>query len=508
MNTSVTNISSEPSRSPRRIASFCYSNARPRTFVGLLSPLLMALLLIVMAFSAQVASASEPIKILFIGNSFTHGRFDEVRLYNAENVYDVNCPVERIFLYPFPTDYGSDCYPGAAPSSGPLGQWAGLSRTEQKPNPIPVPSLPLPQSPVLADPTQTPVFDPNFYPTMLRYGPYGGIPGLFKKFTDQVGLDYEVAILSQGAATLQSFCRFSRSSSVGRQCRNVAPNNYLTKIANAFQDGSPPDTIVLQEQSFKPLPPVNELGNRTRGSTSTTSNFVRSVENLERYIHEGADYPDSGPDDLPAVNPDAEIFLYQTHALASYVYTSDNPDKPIFGSSTVAYQTEIGTPDPERWAPYLETDGGSLELMTKDLHDAYFEAAALPGITGVAPAGDAWMRAIQEGIARRNPFVDSEGTDHQVSLWDEDPALACCTVPMGYHTSKHGAYLSALVLFAEITGVDPMMLGPNDQVAMDLEIDQGVARRLQRVAFRTVSCQHALDESLPVEGFCTRPAIH
>jgi len=213
------------------------------------------------------------------------------------------------------------------------------------------------------------------------------------------------------------------------------------------------------------------------------------VKNLERFIN--------------GLNNGAEIYLYQTHALASYVYTSDNPDKPIFGSSTVEFQGgDI------RYAPYLETDGGSLEMMTTDLHDAYFEAGDLPGITGVAPAGDAWMRAIQEGIARRNPFVDSQSTDHQVSLWDEDPALACCTVPMGYHTSKHGAYLSALVLFAEITGVNPMRLGPNDQVAMDLEIDRGIARRLQRVAFRTVSCQHALDEGLPLEGFCTRPATH
>ncbi|MDH3438586.1 MAG: hypothetical protein OEN48_16575 [Betaproteobacteria bacterium] len=251
MNTSVRIELSEPSRSSQRNARYRHNNARPRAFVGRLRTLLLGLSLAVTAFSAQVASAGEPVKILFIGNSFTHGRFDEVRLYNAENVYDVNCPVEVTFDYPGPgpwadpgsaTDRDSDCYPGAEPGSGDaFPEYAGLSRTEQKPDPIPVPMLPLPESPVLADPTEThPIDDLMFYPTMLRYGPYGGIPGLFKKFTDQVGLDYEVAILSQGAATLQSFCRFR--SSVG-ECTDRSPNFYLTKIANAFEDG-PPDTVV------------------------------------------------------------------------------------------------------------------------------------------------------------------------------------------------------------------------------------------------------------------------
>ncbi len=453
------------------------------------SSLLATFLAVATVFSAPSARADGPIKILFIGNSFTHGRFDEVRLYNRKNVYDVNCPSEVTFDYPNPTRYDRpECYPGADPEAGPLGDWAGLSGTEQKPVPIPVPTLPLPASPDQADPTITPVFDaagkpnPEFYNTMLRYGPYGGIPGLFKMFTDQVGLDYEVAILAQGSATLQSYCRISRGSCTDR-------SGYLTKIANAFVAG-PPDTVVLQEQSFKTLPDVNALGNPTRGNYDrTTTGFLGSVKGFEKFIH--------------GLNPSAEIYLYQTHALASYVYESNNPDKPIFGSSTVEYQGgDIA------YAPYLERDGGSLEMMTADLHDAYFAAAQTPGITGVAPAGDAWMRAIQEGIAKRNPYVDDKVTGHRVSLWDDDPALACCTVPIGYHTSRYGAYLSALVLFAQITGVDPMNLGPNDKVAMDLGIPRGVARHLQRVAYRTVSCQNAANEGRPAEGFCTRPATH
>ena len=48
-----------------------------------------------------------------------------------------------------------------------------------------------------------------------------------------------------------------------------------------------------------------------------------------------------------------------------------------------------------------------------------------------------------EAIRARNPYalVQPPG---QVDLWDSDPALACCTTPIGYHPSSLGAYLSAL----------------------------------------------------------------
>jgi hypothetical protein len=46
----------------------------------------------------------------------------------------------------------------------------------------------------------------------------------------------------------------------------------------------------------------------------------------------------------------------------------------------------------------------------------------------------------------------------QVDLWDSDPLLACCTVPIGYHPSSYGDYLDALVLFGQITGLDPTTL--------------------------------------------------
>ena len=43
-------------------------------------------------------------------------------------------------------------------------------------------------------------------------------------------------------------------------------------------------------------------------------------------------------------------------------------------------------------------------------------------------------------------------------LWDSNPLLACCTVPIGYHPSVYGDYLNALMLFGQITGINPLWI--------------------------------------------------
>ena len=74
-----------------------------------------------------------------------------------------------------------------------------------------------------------------------------------------------------------------------------------------------------------------------------------------------------------------------------------------------------------------------------------------------------------------------------IDLWDNNPLDACCLVPTGYHPSNYGSYLNALVLFDEITGVDPRTLGSNDQAAADLGISAVNAILLQDVAYFTVA---------------------
>ncbi len=54
-----------------------------------------------------------------------------------------------------------------------------------------------------------------------------------------------------------------------------------------------------------------------------------------------------------------------------------------------------------------------------------------------------------------------------------------------YHPGLYGAYLSALVLFGQITGVDPRTLGW-EQAAQDLGISQADALRLEQVAYEQI----------------------
>lgn len=340
------------------------------------------------AISLPAAGASaDPIRILFVGNSFTHGKYDPVRTYNSGfgtgtgTVHDVNCLSAA-------TCSSAETTP---PANG-----------------------------------------------VFESGPFGGIPGIFLQLTRQAGLDYDVSIDAVSAATLKGAT--SRAAPI--------LTNPLTN--------QPYDKVVLQEQSFTPLPNPNSLGNATRGNFD---NFVSGANSLVSSIHAA---------DTAAGKPAANVFLYETQPLASYTYTSPL----IQGSSTGGINQ-----------PYV---GAPIETLANDLHAAYAAVAAQnAGISGVAYAGDAWIDAIQAGIAQRNPYLASEPAG-QVNLWDgpADLAAACCTTPIGYHPSKYGAYLNALTLFDTITGLDASQFGGTEQAAAALGIDGATAQALQAAAER------------------------
>jgi hypothetical protein len=278
-----------------------------------------------------------PTRILFVGNSFTHGRFDPVRTYNSANVTDEN--------------YG-------LPSTSP--------RYESQ-----------------AD----------------ESGPWGGIPGIFKKFTNEAGLNYEVHIEAISAKTLQYHY-----------------TNALSVIAQPWSK------VVLQEYSTGALP-TKHGGNRTGFYTAGTS--------LEQAIHKA--------------NTQAEVYLYETWARADLVYPAGS--------------TYSGLP---------------VDTMFADLHKGYYGALASNShYAGVAPAGDAWLKAISSGVAMRNPYKPDAT---KLNLWGTD----------NYHPSKWGAYLNACVLFYRTTGVDPRTLGANEQAAAALGITATAAVALQQVAYQQV----------------------
>jgi hypothetical protein len=384
---------------------------------GMLGPRLflagtLAVATVLATHPAAAQPPSNPVEILFLGNSFTHGRYSPALKYNAGPGNSTNSNLVHDLLCPSLTAAGM-CTSGAeaiaavtptaanTPGGTLLGQLAYLQ----------------------ANPSAQ----------YTEPGPFGGVAGVFLQFTKEAGLHYNVSLVAVSSATLSGYLG-NKGNEAGM----------LPLIANARWDH-----VVLHDQSFRPLPTtvtVNGVGVPTRG---VPTGFQSGVSGLISAIQAA---------DAAASKKNAAITLYETQPMASYGYTSSNPETPIFGSSTVAQNG--GNP---AFAPYVgATD--PLGQMASDLHNAYTgEASAYNAAnpTGshvdVALGGDAWVSAVNLGIAVEDPYLPHHPR-HQVDLWDSNPLTACCTTPIGYHPSSYGVYLDALVIFYKITGVDPETL--------------------------------------------------
>ena len=286
---------------------------------------------------SSVAAAQT--RILFVGNSFTHGKYAPVLNYNSANVTDEN--------------YG------------------------------------------------LPSTNPRYQSVASEPGPWGGIPGIFKKMTDEAGLNYEVHIEAISGNSLQYHY-----------------NNALSVIAQPTWN-----KVVLQEVSTRPIPDA-------RGGNWLV--FYDYSTRLEQAIH--------------AANPAAQVYLYQTWARADLTYPAN--------------QSYSGLP---------------IDTMTADLHRGYYRAFfSNSRYAAVAPAGDAWLRAITAGTATRNPYNPDPA---KLNLWAVDYN----------HPSKWGSYLNACVLFYQITGVDPRTLGAGELAATALGIASTAAVALQQLAYQQVN---------------------
>jgi hypothetical protein len=112
--------------------------------------------------------------------------------------------------------------------------------------------------------------------------------------------------------------------------------------------------------------------------------------------------------------------------------------------------------------------------MGNDLFFGYRQAVQLGAKCQVIPVGNAWLRAIELGIAQRNPYESA--LNNQIDLWGKDHL----------HSSMYGSYLNALVIFASITGLDPRHLGYED-AAQTFGISPETTRSLQEVAYKIVN---------------------
>jgi hypothetical protein len=383
--------------------------------------------------------AADPVSVLFVGNSYTFGRVDPVMSYNTANVDDLTRPR---------------------------------------------PELP----------------DPNFTETAGTRAwephPWGGVPGIFKQLADQAGLPYQVALSTRNAATLRG--HFLNTANADWDLRgNIASRKW--------------DVVLLQEQSDAALP-------AGRGANANLPQFGAYVDKIEKFIHVGsaesyreramytalygsvanciaaggtsASCDNNTLRTIPAnpnANPNAKVYLTQTWARPDMVfahlatvadanYPAVPDGRPIVDTSNPAFPN--GYPD----TLYYEVEG--LAAMTADLRTSFYgKVASNPGFAGVAPVGDAFQRALDLGVAKSAGFYDASGVyaaavpSDPMNLWWSDYL----------HASKYGSYLSALVLFGTVSGIDPWSFGAREKAAADLGISPGDAVKLQRVASEQLS---------------------
>ncbi|RQR38819.1 hypothetical protein DIE23_03395 [Burkholderia sp. Bp9143] len=335
---------------------------------------------------SPVPATRTPQRILFVGDSLTHGRYTPVRSYGAMRAggQDIDGTVQVV--------------------DENVGQTG--ARSEREP------------------------------------GPWGGIPGIFARFAAEAGLDYDVHLEAMSATSLAKHDR----------------------VASDVIDRPTWDVVVLQELSAKPLPFA-----LTHSRASDPAGFRASVAKLARGIRAAA--------------PQARIYLYETWPRADLA-------KVLAG--------ELGSAGFH--ARYVDR----LAELVAAYRDAFDGARRTdPAIAAVAPVGRAWQRAWTTGVADPDPYAPSGAP----LLWygiraQNDPPISR---PDYLHPGVLGAYLSALVLFQQIAGVDVRTLGPREQAAVQLGIAPDMAARLQAVASDTVRQERA-DSDLDIDTGVTATA--
>lgn len=121
--------------------------------------------------------------------------------------------------------------------------------------------------------------------------------------------------------------------------------------------------------------------------------------------------------------------------------------------------------------------GRPIEQMALDVRKGYDLAASacLGSAHSVIPVGEAWNLAIRHNLADANPYDGiSPG---QINLWTHD----------SHHASAYGYYLSALMIFGDVTGRDPRMLGKDERAALELGFSSEQAEALQQIAYEELT---------------------
>jgi len=362
----------------------------------------------------HAAAQAAPTSILFVGNSYTFGRVDPVMSYNAANVRDLTAPM------------------------------AAANGTGSNP------------------------FEPH---------PWGGVAGIFKQFTVQAGLDYDVALSTRNAASLRG------------HLLNTNPAGWDLRGNIGSQTWS---QMVVQEQSDEPL--------TARPGLASNPTFFRGyADKIEDFVHNGAADSFRDRDLFPgATNAEKTAACMAATGAATSVSCNTVRNTPANANASAATQmflyqtwsrpnlvdgalqtvTDPVTGAVTRTGNPATTFFNSLEAMTDELRLAYDNAQQMSatdgtgGYAGVARVGEAFMRAVAEGSATRDMWAADASTDGLIDLWFDD----------GTHASAWGSYLSALTIYGTVTGRNPYLLGSYEIAAQELGISSRDAVALQRIA--------------------------
>jgi hypothetical protein len=177
-------------------------------------------------------------------------------------------------------------------------------------------------------------------------------------------------------------------------------------------------------------------------------------------------------------NAATEIYLQQTWARPNLINAPGATTiDPATGNATYS-----GAPAPSYFAS-LEAMTAEMTLGMQRVADYADDDGSL-GIRSIIPVGQAFLAAVQYGVATRNMYAPDALLDGLIDLWFND----------GTHASVAGSYLSALTNFGSVTGLDPAMFGAGERAARDLGLSADEAMLLQQVASYQLGFRAAVPE--------------
>jgi hypothetical protein len=178
---------------------------------------------------------------------------------------------------------------------------------------------------------------------------------------------------------------------------------------------------------------------------------------------------------LDADHPGDPALLVSSAKTITDMFRAKNSKAEIWLDSTWS-RADQTYPDGKPW------HGKPIQQMGIDVAAGYAAAAKAAKVAGVVPVGLAFNRAIDTGVAGANPYAGIPAG--KINLWSWD----------SYHASAYGYYLEALMVFAKITGRDPLSLGDNETVADDMGFSKPQTHALQQVAHDQLAASNQLGQ--------------